>query len=149
MKPLRSDGSVEFRPSVTRASIPLAATAVIFVSVTGLLAAWGRLSALFFALSLVSAAFLFCFSFIHPWLLGVEVRPGTIRVPSGYGINTLLLVQIDRNRCRWLPDGSVELVDRIGSRAVLQAAFLGPSEIEEALAIFGLSPREIRIRAEV
>ncbi|MUV15696.1 hypothetical protein [Noviluteimonas gilva] len=140
MKLDAGDGCVEFRPSRTAASLPIAAAAVstALIAMTGAFQGWWPAWVVFTAIA--GALFAFGISFLMPWLQTVRVRAGEISAPAGYGDNTLRIERVVREKCYFDAFGSAWLIDDLGSRVMLNAALLRAEEIEEALLIFGIDP---------
>lgn len=140
MKRVAADGTIESRPGIARASLPLAVTAI---AVTVVAAGFVRLGGAPFwviGTAATGAFLLFCISFVMPFLSTVVVRPGCISGPSGYGMNTLYLDRLDLARCGIDSLGRTRLVDDLGSRLILDEAGISRAEIDEALRVFGLDP---------
>lgn len=143
MKRVLATGEVVFRPSITRASLPLAGSAVMLPVLTGLLVRGGVLEWWTLGTALAGSVLVFGVSFVMPFLCTFHVKPGEISGPSGYGINTLRLDRLDHGRTRLHASGEVELVDDLGSRLHLSRAYLTGEEILDALRIFGVDPQSI------
>ena len=143
MKRVLADGRVEFRPSITASSLPLAITAIVVPLGTGGLCSFGLAPWWMVATAIAGSILLFCISFLMPFLLAVVVHNGEISGPSGYGVNTLRLERIDPARTRMDAMGGVVLVDDLGSELRLAPGMLSAAEVREAIAIFGLDPETI------
>ncbi len=140
MRRVRADGVVEFRPTITRASLPLAVTAVGVPAACVVLVRWDGLPWWAAFTALAGSLLVFGISFVMPYLHTVEVEHGRIAGPSGYGINTLRLERIDLRRSHIDELGQATLVDDLGSELVLSRLLLPADEIAEAVALFGLDP---------
>ena len=140
MKRTLPDGSTEFRPTIARASLPLAFSAVA-VPLAGVVLAQFDLVPWWMAFTALSGSLLmFGASFLMPWLQTVRVEHGCIAGPSGYGINTLQLHRIDLRKSCIDAFGQATLVDDLGSTLVLSPTLLPAEEIAEAVVLFGLDP---------
>ena len=140
MKRIARDGTAEFRPTLFRASLPLAFTAVFVSLLAAACVAWGGAPSWIIGTAATGSVLVFLVSFVMPFLSAVVVEPGRISGPSGYGMNTLHLERLDRVRCGIDRLGRTVLVDDLGSRLVLDAAGIRADEIDEALRIFGVDP---------
>jgi hypothetical protein len=143
MKRIFADERVEFRPSITRSSIPLAITAVVVPLATGVLCWLGLIQWWALGTAMAGAVLVFGISFLMPFLQTVVVRHGEISGPSGYGVNTLRLEKIDPARTFMDETGQAILVDDLGSVLVLAPIMLSAEEVREAVTLFGLDPGAI------
>lgn len=133
-----------FRPSITRASLPLAVGAVALPAATGVLVRLDLLPWWTLATALAGSLLVFATSFLMPLLRSVRVRPGEISGPAAYGIHTLRLERLDLARSFVDEPGQALLVDRVGSQLLLSRMDLREAEIVEALEISGLDPDRLR-----
>ena len=143
MKRVFADERVEFRPSITRSSVPLAITAIVVPLATGGLCWLGLIPWWALGTAMAGAVLVFGISFLMPFLQTVVVRYGEISGPSGYGVNTLRLEKIDLARSLMDETGRAILVDSLGSVLMLTPGMLSPEEVREAVALFGLDPETI------
>lgn len=143
MKKCIGDGVHAYRPTITKASIPLAVVALLVpaASALGALAGWWPTWVI--ATAIAGSVLLFDISFLMPFLMTWEVRHGVISGPAGYGVNTLQLERIDDGRSRIRADGSVMLVDDLGSTLHLPRGYLAQDEIVEMLEILGVDARRL------
>ena len=140
MKRVLPDGSAEFRPTIARASLPLAFPAVAVPLASIGLARFDLVPWWMAFTALSGSLLMFGASFLMPWLQTVRVEHGRIAGPAGYGINTLHLHRIDLRASRIDASGQATLVDELGSTLVLSPMLLPAEEIAEAVALFGLDP---------
>jgi len=143
MKRVLADESVEFRPSITRSSIPLAITAIGVPIATGALHWSGLVPWWMLGTAMAGSVLAFGISFLMPFLQTVVVRHGEISGPSGYGVNTLRLEKIDLEKSCIDESGRAVLVDSLGSVLTLTPAMLTAEEVHEAVKLFGLDPQSI------